>query len=418
MPALRKYEASHPWLTFEQDLQRASPRLWIALGEAQSKCRHIAGVPLRPAVATELHKIYLARGILATTAIEGNTLTEGEVRAHLDHKLKLPPSRQYLAKEIDNVLAACNGMIKDLGAGIPRPLTVALITAFNRQVLDGLSLDAEVQPGAIRKHSVTVGSYLGAPAEDCEYLLERLCEWLNTGFKPDPGNEIIVGIVKSIIGHVYLAWIHPFGDGNGRTARLLEVKFLLEAGVPSAAAHLLSNHYNQTRSEYYRQLDQTSKSNGNLLPFMEYAVTGYVDQLREQIDTIQGQQLHVSWENYVNEQLGARDSPSDRRQRQVVIAMSERGGNLRASEIRELSPKIAAQYAPKTAKTLSRDLNRLERLGLVRRDGDRYRANVAMMRAFLPPSIANRAEGSAQGSTPGQLDLGLESIAPHSSDDD
>lgn len=49
------------------------------LGEAASKCEHIAGVPLRPSVAQELHRLYLAKGALATTAIEGNTLTENEV---------------------------------------------------------------------------------------------------------------------------------------------------------------------------------------------------------------------------------------------------------------------------------------------------------------------------------------------------
>jgi Fic family protein len=47
--------------------------------------------------------------------------------------------------------------------------------------------------------------------------------------------RIVIGVIKSIIAHLYLAWIHPFGDGNGRTARLLEVRFLMEAGVPSAA---------------------------------------------------------------------------------------------------------------------------------------------------------------------------------------
>ncbi len=114
MPALRKYENSHPWLTYKLDLTRARPRFWIALGEAQSKCHHIAGVPLQPKIADEMHLIYLARGLLATTAIEGNTLTVQEVRDRIDKKLRLPPSREYLGKEIDNVLAACNGMLESI----------------------------------------------------------------------------------------------------------------------------------------------------------------------------------------------------------------------------------------------------------------------------------------------------------------
>lgn len=45
-------------------------------------------------------------------------------------------------------------------------------------MLDGQPIDPDVAPGEIRQHSVGVMRYLGAPAEDCEYLLERLCEWL------------------------------------------------------------------------------------------------------------------------------------------------------------------------------------------------------------------------------------------------
>jgi hypothetical protein len=54
-------------------------------------------------------------------------------------------------------------------------------------------------------------------------------------------------LIAAVVAHVYFEWIHPFGDGNGRTGRLIELKLLLEAGVPQPAAHLLSNHYNATR---------------------------------------------------------------------------------------------------------------------------------------------------------------------------
>ncbi len=75
----RPYEGSHPFISFHLDLRRAGPELWLLLGEAQSKCDHISGIPLRPSVAHALHSLYLVKGVQATTAIEGNTLTESEV---------------------------------------------------------------------------------------------------------------------------------------------------------------------------------------------------------------------------------------------------------------------------------------------------------------------------------------------------
>ena len=94
---MRTYLKTHPWLKFNVDLRQLNYTIWTALGEAQSKCEHISGVPLRPTVARELHKLFLAKGVLATTAIEGNTLTESEVLQHL-HRKALDLVKQKLRK--------------------------------------------------------------------------------------------------------------------------------------------------------------------------------------------------------------------------------------------------------------------------------------------------------------------------------
>ena len=136
----RTYKASHPWLTFSLDLNRFPFSLWLLLGEARSKCEHLAGVPLRPDTAAKLHRIYLAKGVLATTAIEGNTLSIEEVQRILDGELKLPPSKEYLQTEIDNIVSACNLIIDHCVRGDGLALTPEVITSFNRMVLDRLDL--------------------------------------------------------------------------------------------------------------------------------------------------------------------------------------------------------------------------------------------------------------------------------------
>ena len=50
---MRAYERTHPWISFNIDLTKAQARFWMALGEAQSKCEHVAGIPLRPDTANE-----------------------------------------------------------------------------------------------------------------------------------------------------------------------------------------------------------------------------------------------------------------------------------------------------------------------------------------------------------------------------
>lgn len=282
---MKTYTKTHKWINFSLDLRQASYKLWMQLGEAKSKCEHISGVPLMPAIARELYGVYLAKGALATAAIEGNTLTEEDVIKHLDGKLKLPPSKEYLQKEVNNIIESCNTIAKTTINTGNEKITVDKIKKYNQWILNDLPLGEDVIPGVIRKHSVGVGTYRGAPAEDCEYLLEKLCQWLNNDFTaPSDDEKIIYGILKAIICHIYIAWIHPFGDGNGRSARLLEFEILLSSSVPAPTAQLLSNHYNQTRSEYYRQLDATHKSNGDIFPFVMYALQGFIDGLVEQLD--------------------------------------------------------------------------------------------------------------------------------------
>lgn len=381
----RTYQETHPWITFRADLRRAGPRLWILIGEARSKIEHIAGVPLSPETAEELHTVYLVKGVQGTTAIEGNTLTENQVRQVLEDRLQLPASQEYLEREVQNILGALNRITSRIGSGEEVKLTPTLAGEFNGQVLDGLELEEGVVAGEIRTTSVGVLGYRGAPAEDCEFLLEKLCSWLNgQDFAPRPDLGLGVDLIKAILAHLYLAWIHPFGDGNGRTARLVEFLILVGSGVPTPAAHLLSNHYNQTRSGYYRQLDHASASGGDVLLFIEYALQGLVDGLREQIETIRFHQWGLEWRSLVDGTLGTTPSPSVLRRKQLVLDLSTQSAPVAKAAISSLTPQLAAAYATRTTKTLTRDLNALIKEGFVELTPAGYRARMEMILAFLP----------------------------------
>jgi Fic family protein len=382
----RKYQETHPWIDFRVDLTLAGPEFWMLLGEARSKIDHVAGSLLNPGVARKMHHVYLVKGILATTAIEGNTLSESEVRRRVDGDLQLPPSREYLGREIDNILAAFNRIKDELVAGVAPPMGRTTIEEYNRLILANLDLEEGVAAGGIPIHSVEVGGYVGAPREDCEFLLEQLSAWLNgESFAPrTPAWEVPMAIVKAIMAHLYVAWIHPFGDGNGRTARLMELRILLEAGVPTPATHLLSNHYNQTRTEYYRQLRQASRNPEGVVSFLGYALQGFVDGLREQLETIRAQQFTDRWEQYVYEQFGRTNSPARLRQRQLVLELSKFDEPLAKTVLRTLSPGLLELYQGKTEKTLTRDVNAIVEMGLVRSEAKGYVANRHVIEAFLP----------------------------------
>jgi Fic family protein len=390
----RAYERTHPWISFRLELREDDIAFWALLGEARSKIEHLRGVFLKPSSARRLHELFLAKGVHATTAIEGNTLSEEEALQVVEgRKLELPPSREYLAVELENIVTAWNAIESAHLAGHLVPLTSELINTYNGMVLDGLQLDEEVVPGKVRKHSVAVGRYRGAPAEDCEYLLRRLCEWLDSESFSPPDEQWIwpFAIIRAAIAHLYLAWIHPYGDGNGRTARLVELHILVSAGIPTPATHLLSNHYNKTRTEYYRQLEYASESGGDAFELVKYAAAGFVDGLREQLEIILRQQFDDRWEQFVYESFGEARTQAALRQRQLVLDLSKQEEPVPKRQLQLLSPEIAQAYASKTMKTLTRDVNVLVEKGLIELVPYKgYIAKKSRILVFLPPSTDGR----------------------------
>lgn len=391
----RRFQDTHKWIKFDVNMNKANTELWLTLGECQSKCEHLARYPIRPDIADQIHRIYLAKGVFATAAIEGNTLTEQEVRKILDGELELPPSREYLGTEVQNVIEECNNVLEQLGKDDKGLyfLTADRIKNINRAILDGLDLPDHVIPGEYRNYDVGVGIYKGAPHEDCDYLMKRLVEWLNDPDNfgaPDHPRAKVYAILKAVVAHLYLAWIHPFGDGNGRTARMMEFQILLSSGIPSPAAHLLSNHYYLTRAEYYRQLQQASDNGGDILPFIYYAVQGFLDGLKEQLVFMKQSVMDAVWKSYIADQFGDSTEAADVRRRDLIEDMSsyEVSELMSADHLMLISARVSKHYKNRTRKTLLRDLKRLQEMGLIKFDKGLIKPRKEAILAFIPPSTA------------------------------
>jgi len=155
--------------------------------------------------------------------------------------------------------------------------------------------------------------------------------------------------------------------------------------VPSPAAHLLSNHYNMTRAEYYRQLDKASRI-GDPTEFFTYAIEGFLDGLQEQLQYIQEHIVSVCWRDYIYEMFSKQHSNNTiKRRRELAVRISEQDEPVDKNSILLLMRK---EYKDKTERTLSRDLNELEKMELVTREKSMYAANKGLILQFLPFSTS------------------------------
>lgn len=343
------------------------------LGQCDAIIQSLTYLPLSPEVRSRLLQVSLIKGAMATTAIEGNTLSEEEVRRICEGTAQMPESRRYQEDEVRNILDAFNSILRRVVVeGQIERLTPQMICGFNAQVGAGLGDTFPATPGQYRSHEVVVGRYRPPEHQYAAEAVRRLCDWLPVEFSAnmDEKPSLYNSIIEAIVAHVYLVWIHPFGDGNGRTARLVEFYLLLRGGMPDICTHILSNHYNETRPEYYRQLESAGRS-GDLTGFIRYAVVGFLDGLKTVLAKAQDNQIRNCWRNFVYDSLDARPLRRNVRKRlATMLTEMDVAKRYTVPELRNLSVKVANAYARVGRGQFGSDLKRLVGYGLLESYGD------------------------------------------------
>jgi Fic family protein len=330
----------------------------------------------------------MIKGAQATTAIEGNTLSEEEVK-QVAAGAKLPPSKQYLEQEVKNIIDAFNELLKEVVYDDHVQLIDAdLLKRFHQLVGKGLGEHLAAIPGRFRENQVTVGTYRCPAPEHVNDLVHNLCEWMRKEFHFEQGEQHFLEVViQAIVAHVYIEWIHPFSDGNGRTGRLVEFYLMLRGGNPNIASHILSNHYNQTRSDYYRQLDIAGRER-DLTKFIEYALLGLRDGLEQTLLTVQASQFEITWQKMVYDEFDstkASQMPLFKRRRRLALDFPK-NRTLKLEEIPHINTQLAILYAKVSPRTIQRDMSELVRMQLLAKDEGGYRARTERLSMYVPKS--------------------------------
>lgn len=247
---------------------------------------------LLPKQELRLRRQALIRMTHSSTHIEGNILNLKQVEDVYGHKKVDAPNRDIF--EVENYIKALKYIAQVVEK--KQAITERVILKIHKLVTD-LTLPYE-QVGHYRKGPVYVVRHkFGMPqetvytaprAELVQQLVADLIKWIHKSEQENINPIIVAGIV-----HQEIAAIHPFADGNGRTARALATIILYQRGYDFRRLFALEDYYNKNRPNYYKAINigkNYDERKVDFTPWLEYFVKGF----KEEIDDVKTKVTELS----------------------------------------------------------------------------------------------------------------------------
>lgn len=243
-----------------------------ALTEAKAAVMSLTAMPYQRRWVEALQEVQLKREVAGTSRIEGAEFTERE----LDAALKETPEQLFTRSQRQAHAAM---MTYRWLARLPAyyPMNGELIKEVHRRIVTGAD-DDHCPPGVLRGRDQNV--VFGFPphrgvegGETCRQAFEALCRAVEREY----GEHDL--LIQALALHYHLGAMHPFLDGNGRTARAVEAAMLQKAGLRDTLI-AMSNYYYDEKQAYLGALAETRANGHDLTPFLKFALRGIALQCR------------------------------------------------------------------------------------------------------------------------------------------
>lgn len=240
------------------------------------------GGSTHPHVFFQLKHIFHTLESIGSARIEGNNTTIAE---YIETKLEDKPSESQGIKEIQNIekaMAFIEENVEEYSIGR------MFVSEMHKMIVEGLLAppdgEGDKTPGFYRETNVKIAKSDHIPPDwiRVEDYMNELFEFINKedGTKYD--------LLKTAIAHHRFVWIHPFGNGNGRTVRLFTYAMLVKLGFNVNVGRILNPTavFCGNRDDYYHYLSNADKgSDQDILNWCKYVLIGLKEEM-EKIDSL------------------------------------------------------------------------------------------------------------------------------------
>jgi len=291
----------------------------------------VENAPLIPKWEVSIRRDALLRNAHASTAIEGNPLSFEEVSELADGKLVM--IHRKARDEVLNYLTVLEIMPNLARKSINSDLVLNIHSRLMNSILPSDELCGQFRhEGVVVGNSITHEVIFRPPkAKNVPRLIEKLIYWINT--RENVRNPVLeAGIV-----HYEIVRIHPFIDGNGRTARAMASLILYKRGFDSKRFFALDDYYDNDRKAYYDALNTVDPQSCDLTKWLEYFTEGVMIQ----IERVKKKVFGLSPDFQKKERFG--QIALDERQMKIVeyINQNRKITNREIQKILDVAPRTA-----------------------------------------------------------------------------
>lgn len=228
----------------------------------------------------QLKKIFHTLESIGSARIEGNNTT---ITDFIENKSDLTPSTNESYLEIENIEKSMFFIDENIeNIEINRFFTSDL----HKHIVKGLSpsREGDKTPGIYRANNILISQSTHKPPAPYQIdgYMDELFKFIN---QP---NATKYDLLKTAIAHHRFVWIHPFGNGNGRTVRLFTYAMLVKQGFNVNLGRIVNPTavFCNDRDLYYKYLAKADKGTKNgILEWSEYVLSGLKKEI-EKIDRL------------------------------------------------------------------------------------------------------------------------------------
>lgn len=331
--------------------------------EIQTVEQFIRDCPAFPKSTESIIEDELRSAVGATLAIEGTMLKDEEIEESF-HKADLKKKLDKKQQEAQNTRRAYRYIIKVVDeVGDRFTYSEAHIKKIHQYLTEGVQYMSPNVPGQYRDMSAKFGeprkiSFCKSKV-DIERVMPKFITWLNEeGSGPLTSSDV----VKANMAHYYLTEIHPFGDGNGRTARALEALVLYATNKRAYSFRSMANFWNNNRNEYILYLGNV-RDTCDPWEFLIWGAKGYLEQVKRIKGLVLKKVKQLMLQDYAR---WLEYKKKINRRIYGVLILIIHSGKRPLNEFLS-SPELMTLYSNRKTSTRYKDFNKMEKhLNLIR----------------------------------------------------